>query len=211
MNEAPTAYKPTTADDFIGPANKVAHMMANKVPRLKQAEGFFAAIFHGDPGTGKSALCRAVATWLTSHAIAIETINGQSVTVDKVREWKDSLRMTSMFSDWRAIVIEEVDSASKQAMTQMLTLFDEKPKNVAFLMTTNTDPEKDLPERLQTRAFLYPVGKPDAEEVADFLAARVMGMKPSYRKQIANVVNGNVRAALIEAEAWMDREEVRCG
>jgi putative ATPase len=206
----PTAYKPTTAADFIGPANKVAHLMATKVPRLKEAGGFFAAIFHGPPGTGKSALCGAVASWLTSHAIAVETINGQSVTVDKVREWKDSLRMTSMFSDWRAIVIEEVDSASKQAMTQMLTLFDDKPKNVAFLMTTNTDPEKDLPERLQTRAFLYPVGKPKHLEVVALVSTMMGESEPSITAgKIGEVANGNVRAALIEAEAALDRKAVK--
>lgn len=202
----PTSFTPIAADDFIGPANKVAHLMANKVKKLKDEPTFFAAIYHGQPGTGKSALCYAFATWLTSHSIAIERVNGQSVSVDRVREWRDNLRMTSMFSDWRCIIIEEVDSASKQAMTEMLTLFDERPRNVAFLMTTNTDPEAELPERLQTRAFLYPVSRPTDPEIRVMLT-KILG-DCKMCDNIVRVANGNVRAALIEAEAELDRREL---
>ena len=119
----PTTFKPTHAADFVGPSGQLAHLLAHKFNRLKEeTKASFACIMHGPPGTGKSSLCLAAAAWLTDHDSMIEQRNGQSITIDVVRAWRDTFCYIQ--SGWRVIICDEICKASHAAVTEMLTLLD---------------------------------------------------------------------------------------
>lgn len=203
----PSAFTPVSPDDFIGPARKVATLLHRKIQRIKEGDGgCFAGIFYGPPGTGKSALVQCVARWATGSPFGVTDTIGQSVSVDQVREWRKSTYVGNMFSAYSAIIVDEVDTVPKAAMVEMLKLLDQKPKNYVFLMTTNKELE-ELPERFQTRAIPYKIGSPDVSEIMVRLRDWVPDDKA--RDRIVKASNGNVRAAMLDAEAWMDREEMK--
>jgi len=231
MIKIPTSFKPTHASHFVGPAGRLAHLLAHKFRRIEgNKEASYSAILHGPPGTGKSSVCLAAAAWLTNHTCMVEQLNGQSTTIDVVRQWRDNFCYIQ--TGWKVVVIDEVCKSSLAAVAEMLTLIDTKPPMVAFLMTTNRDPEKDMfhgkdtaariekaringdpmpPEELlrmafQSRVFAHQVDKPNTDEIRAMVWEWIKNDLGA--DAIANVADGNVRLALIEAEAWLDRKAV---
>lgn len=193
----------THIDQLIGPARHIGSRLVAKCHRLRTEGGRLKVLLFGSPGVGKTEIANLLAYTLTGHEMAIESINGSNVTIEAVRTWQKELRTASLFSEsnWRAIVINEADAMSPAAQTLMLTLLDELPPNRAIICTSNLSPDH-LVERFQSRLQQFRVAAPSEGEIA--MLVQNQGVPAEMACKIAAGAAGNVRAALADAESYLD-------
>jgi hypothetical protein len=96
---------------LIGPAASILEAAR----ALAQATERLAILLHGTPGVGKTHLLDLLALELTRSKFAIEHVNGQSVSVDLVRQWRERGCYGNLFSDWTVKRIDELDHAGGSA------------------------------------------------------------------------------------------------
>jgi chromosomal replication initiation ATPase DnaA len=155
---------------LIGPAASIleaARALAQSTERL-------AILLHGTPGVGKTHLLDLLALELTRSKFAIEHVNGQSVSVDLVRQWRERGCYGNLFSDWTVKRIDELDHAGGSASAELLTLLDYLPPRVAILATTNDYGKLRGASkgRLETRFKVFRVDAPSIEQAVAFLRGR---------------------------------------
>lgn len=200
---SPSSFSPAKASQFIGPAAKVAGLMSAKADRLREAaDGTLKVLFYGPPGVGKTALAWLTARRLSGHHLAIEHVNGKEVTLETVRRWMDELPVCSLFGDWQVKVVDELDRCSRDAQDLLLTYLDRLPATRAFIGTSNLQLDL-LQERFQTRLQQFRIDNPESDDIANFLRAR-FALDAEDAHRIAVGCGGNVRAALLDAESFLD-------
>lgn len=155
---------------LIGPAASVldaARAIAAGTERL-------AILLHGFPGVGKTHLLDVLALELTGSKFAIEHVNGQSVSVDLVRQWRERGPYGNLFSEWTVKRIDELDHASGSASAEMLTYLDYLPKRAAILATTNDYAKLRAASkgRLETRFKVFRVDAPSIEQAVALMRSR---------------------------------------
>jgi DNA polymerase III delta prime subunit len=139
--------------DFIGKSSKIAMLLCAQIPKLQDEHCpvmHRRYLFTGAPGLGKSAIAMMFGRALVNHQLGIEAINGQSMSVERVREWSFHGKFWPMFG-MRVQIVDEIDAASPAAHNELRTYLDNLPIKTVFLMTTNK-PINELPEQLQSRA-----------------------------------------------------------
>lgn len=190
-----------TITDIIGPARRIGEAMLRKCERARTNHQPMKLLLYGEPGIGKTELANLIARSLAGHEAGVESVNGADVTAEIVREWRTNMRTASLFCDWRVVVINEVDRMSAQAQVLMLTVLDELPPCQAFICTTNLQLGEMIP-RFQSRFQQFQIDPPEMEDIADMLIKQAIPADTAYR--IAAGANGNVRAALLDAESYRD-------
>ena len=118
---------------LIGDCLRVLEML-RVLLRRKQLR---AALLYGPPGVGKSHLSDLFALETGGSPHAIEQVNGQSLCVDLVREWRERASYGNLFSKWTIKRVDEFDCASPQARNEILSLLDYLPPTHLILATTN--------------------------------------------------------------------------
>ena len=201
---------------FIGSAGIAAQQTFAKVNRLRaDPQGRYKALFYGDPGTGKTRLAVAIAHALAGHALAIEKLNGQSMTAERVRDWIRQSAYKSMYSDWTVRIVNEIDSSSPGAQSELIEFLDDIPACTALIATTNAALEckgmtpaqrkAALPERIHSRFIPYKFKSVTVDELTPFLTRWLSKEKARI---IATANAGNVRGALADTERELDRLSV---
>lgn len=198
----PSTYHASTAAELIGPARIIGLNLERKIGRIIHTGQPLKLYFTGDPGCGKSNLAAILARQLAGHELGIHKINGGDVTTESVRQFRAEFNTASMFSDWRVLLIEEADKINAAAQVLMLTVLDDLPKFRAVLCTSNVT-GAELIERFQTRFQMLPVGPPSPADICA-LIDRLTGGRVHNSAKIAAACNGNVRAALLDAESALD-------
>ena len=184
---------------LIGPAGKLSALLA--VPpqgaRVK-------LLFSGPPGVGKSHLAEEIATALCGSKWGWEAENGRNVSIHVVRRWAEDMGTSSLYgSGWKAKIVNEVDTCPSDAQDLLLSFLDELPEQRAFIATSNLN-LKSLTERFRTRLQRYEVKAPATAEIAELLTLLV---PPAIASHLAGLSAGNVRAALLDAEAWRQENQ----
>lgn len=199
----PESYKPKTPAEFIGPARTIAKILQGKASRLTKHGGHAKLLLYGPPGVGKSTLALMFAANLTSHPIQVELTNGRSVTPVTVANWQDAGRYLSVFGQWSVKIIDEIDRCPIPVQELLLTYLDQLPDRTAFIGTSNLDLNQ-LTERFHTRLQQFKVNAPETDDINAFLT------KWKLRKgDVANIAvgcGGNIRAALLDAQSFIDKE-----
>lgn len=207
-----TTHFPESPDDFIGGARKAAQDLKRTVEKAKARQ--FAPIklmYAGSAGIGKSALTYYAQKLLNVSKWALVNINGTDVTIEQIREWNTSIHYChdTSHGDYRLWCIHESDKMSSQAQVGFLSLMDKLPNRTAVICTTNQTigtGDKVERERFQTRFKYTEILPPDPPELSQFLQDK-FSVPQDVANEIALSVNGNVRAACLEAEEYMDTQE----
>jgi hypothetical protein len=192
---------------LIGPAGALADLFARtaedpEVSRLK-------LLFTGAPGIGKTELANQIAAMLTGNGgkFAIESVNGRKLSIHVVTEWQRLCATSCMFgTGWRVFVCNEVDTCPADSQDLLLTFLDELPPMTAFIATSNLDLDKLTP-RFVTRLQRHEVAPPEASEIAALLVSR--GLPAPVAHQTAFLAGGCVRAALLDADAWLNGQKAK--
>ena len=161
----------------------------------------------GNSGLGKSTLARIVAMSLncehpvkTENGIepccecacckdvmlgrfnrSIQCINGNDLTIDKMRELEESLSYDSMTDPNKVIIIEEAQTVPTQSFKSFLVLLEKTYNHVYFILTSTDEGKfsssyassKDNATReknaLRSRLSLYKLENPTTESISDYL------------------------------------------
>lgn len=201
----PENWKPVEVEDFIGQAMKWGRMLKGKALRAIGDEGNatpWKYLMYGPPGVGKTALAKAIAKILTSVPHDIEVIAGKEINAARVSKLRHSVGTGSLYGKWIVVIIDEIDTCPKDGQEALLTFLDELPKNRAIFATSNLD-ISDLTDRFQTRFQHLEFTKPTDLDIAALLD-RFDGMEGNEAADIASDADGNVRAALLDAQTHLD-------
>lgn len=202
LNTSPEAWRPAGPEEFLGDAGRVVTKLTQKIERMR-AERKPAAqrwLFLGEPGIGKSEAALALAGRLAGHPCCIDHVNGQSCSVELVRQWRDSLPYRPLYGD-AVKLIDELDLASLPAQHELLSVLDKLPPWQHVIATTNKSLSALAP-RLQTRFQQYPFKPVPPGEIVSLLTR--FGLKVQDATAIALGVAGNVRAGLLDAQSNLD-------
>lgn len=194
---------------LIGPAAAVlaaARSLASSRDRV-------AILLDGDPGIGKTAALDQLAAEIGGNPFAVEHVNGQSLSVDLVRQWRERAHYGNLFSDWTVKRVDEIDAASSSAIAELLSLLDYLPARLAILATTNEYAKLRAQSkgRLETRFHRFQVEAPSLEETTAHLV-KAFKVPKQIAHQIAKgaVPDGclvtagcNMRAAIKDTEAYL--------
>lgn len=161
----------------------------------------------GNSGLGKSTLARIVAMTLNcEHPIktdkgiepccecasckdvmlgrfnrSIQCINGNDLTIDKMRELQESLNYDSMIDPNNVIIIEEAQTVPSQSFKSFLVLLEKAYDSVYFILTSTDEGKfsnsyasaKDNATReknaLRSRLSLYKLENPTTESISNYL------------------------------------------
>jgi DNA polymerase III delta prime subunit len=199
--------------DYIGKSGKIAALLFNQIPKLT-APGCPLMdrryLFTGKPGLAKSAIAEMLGRALVTHPMGVETVNGQSCSVDRVRVWQEQGYYHPMFG-MRVQIIDEIDAASTAAHNELRTYLDHLPNKTVIIGTTNRTVE-DLPEQLQSRFKILYFDPIPIDLIADWLQVKFPRLGAALASSIAIQSNGNVRAAeavaMSVADNWVESQEM---
>jgi replication-associated recombination protein RarA len=196
----PSAYKPKTPADFIGPAQKVADLINKLLAATLSVGSPLKLLLLGCPGIGKTELANYFMARLCCDRWHTTVLNGTQVKIEAVEELAASLRYKELFGQYRLIRIEEVDKVPVVAQVRLLTLLDDLPNHAAVLCTSNCT-VNDLEERFQSRFLLFDLAPPTGEQIEELLKKLAAPLSALVIKQIATFACGNVRQALLDADS----------
>lgn len=167
---------------LIGPAAKAYEV----VRTLTAQRNSVAVLLEGNPGVGKSHLLDKLALELTGSKFAIEHVNGQSLNIQLVRDWREKACYGNLFSDWTVKRIDELDLASPAATAELLSYLDYLQPRMAILATTNDYGKLRATSkgRLETRFNRFHIGAPTVEQGRDYLVTQ-FGLPETVAETIA--------------------------
>ena len=146
MQSLATKYRPKSWDE-------VAEQSATKVilsQQLASHEVKNAYLFCGSAGCGKTTCARIFANAINNGVGSpIELDAASNNSVDDVREIIQQAKTTSLDSEYKIFILDEVHALSNQAWQAMLKVLEEPPVKSIFIMCT-TDPQK-IPKTILSR------------------------------------------------------------
>lgn len=138
-------YRPQTISEFVGMDDPRADAAA--LVRNPYASAWY---FVGSSGTGKTSLALAIAAELKAE---VHHVPSQSCTVDVVKALRSRLQLTSMFSKWKVVIVDEAEEMSAAAENAWLSLTDStnRPPDTIIIFTANGTDKLSNPERFLSR------------------------------------------------------------
>ena len=192
-------YRPETFDEVV-------EQSATKVilqQQLDKHEVKNAYLFCGGAGTGKTTCARIFANEINNHkGIPIELDAASNNSVDDVRDIIQQAKTTSLDSEYKIFILDEVHALSNQAWQAMLKVLEEPPLKTVFIMCT-TDPQK-IPKTILSRVQRYDFQRISATKIYDRLSYILkeetcqaeIEENTEALKYIAKLANGGMRDAI---------------
>lgn len=163
--------RPKTIDEFIGFSQQIASL-----DKLNEILGWSGQVFWitGYSGTGKTTLARIIANKV-SGGIDIDEIDGQDLSVDKIREIVRMAHYMPMCGESYAVIVNEAHTLGTKSISMLQTALEEPhvQKNVTWAFTTTIRGQQHLfDNRLDafpflSRAIMIDL-KPDEDTVQQF-------------------------------------------
>lgn len=151
------AMRPTTLNEVIGNLHIVR-------PLRKQLESNSlsqAIMITGQFGSGKTTIAKIIANELRAEIYEIDC--GSDGGVDRMREIVDSAYMSSLFSQNKVFILDEVHGLSKQAQSALLKTLEDAKSNTYFILLT-TEAKKLLPT-IRSRCVVYETDAATKEDI----------------------------------------------
>ena len=200
---------------LIGPAA----LVLRAAQELTARHNPIALLLEGDPGTGKGHISDHVALDLAGSVHAVEHKNGQSLSVEVVRRWKEQGGYGNLFSDRTVKRIDEIDQASSSAMAELLSYLDYLHTGLAIIATTNEFAKLRAlcKGRLESRFVRLHVAAASVSQTAAFLM-RQFRVRKTHAEEIARgaVPDGclvtagcNMRTAINDAKGLAAAQKAR--
>jgi len=205
--------KPRHPSDFIGLTGRIASILFATLPALKADPGSDPMdrchLFSGSFGIGKTSLALALAAEVTGEPLErlwrkqgfnVEQINGQSLSIEVVRQWVRDGRYIPI-SGIRVQIVDEIDAGSHAAFSEARTYLEQLPSHTLFIATTNREPDQLQPQ-LQSRFQVWRFKPVEVAAIARLLESRFhLDADSSHTYALGSA--GNVRAALLDAKAHL--------
>lgn len=192
------------AVDLLGDARTICERLLSRIERQREKDNArLKILLCGKPGVGKSRVGQILSAALVgANGYNVRLINGRDLSVDAVREMA-STWSRSLFDDWMVLQVEEFDVCPRAAQDALLTLLDSMPPRRAFIATSNQHLQ-ELSERLQTRLQYFELETPSTDEIRQLLMRWSPPLSAGEVQDIAERSAGNVRAALLDAQSYID-------
>lgn len=209
-------YRPRVWSDVAGneSAVRLCRMLAESVRDTGEPE---CALLSGPSGIGKSTVAALMASTAGAHHTQTRVIPSGDCTVDALRAVAEDYGFTSLFGS-RALIIEEVDTASTAALRYLLTFLESLPRSVIVVMTSNVKPGElfagahcaafarrahPIPFTTQGLATRKGSPGPGALRVRDVMRAESLDGRPdAYYIRLLNESKGNIGMAI--TRAWRE-------
>lgn len=208
-------YQPQTWDEFVGQDKAVTRL--RRIIDRPQFDGDSFWIV-GPSGTGKTTAAWIIARQFAKVDIDIVELDGESCTVDAVRQVDRQMMFYAMGGGFRVWIVNEAQAMTAKAVQAWLTTLDRLPARVIVIFTTTAESadlfgEYDGPfrSRCKTVAFTNQgLAQRFAERARKIARAEGMDGKPiaSYVRLVQSEKN-NLRAVLnrIESGEMMDEPQ----
>ena len=158
----------------------------------------------GGAGTGKTTCARIFANEINKgNGSPIELDAASNNSVDDVREIIQQAKTTSLDSEYKVFIMDEVHALSNQAWQAMLKVLEEPPAKSIFILCT-TDPQK-IPKTILSRVQRYNFQRISVTSIIDRLqyvikseiesGSQIQADKDAV-EFIAKQANGGMRDAL---------------
>jgi hypothetical protein len=201
----PSKFVPICAADFIGGGHFGAHTAALEIENLlaqarQNDNASIAFLINGRSGIGKSGLSR----WILHDLLGIGPFsivrkNGTEIDKDTVNQLAMALPYRDLYTDYKAIQFEECDAQSVAAQVRLLTFMDDFEESQGnILIATSNCSLKSFEPRYTSRFNVFELQPPTPAEIEGLL--RRWLKHPGAIRAIANSCEGNVRAALKDAD-----------
>lgn len=196
--------KPRKPADWIGKTGVIARTLFHQAPTIRANPASDpldrCLLFTGAPGNGKTTLAEALSAELCDDPVfGVESINGQSLSVERVRQWMHSGVYKPLHGGMHVKLIDEIDGGSTAAFNEMRTYLDRLPSHTVVLATTNKS-TNELQEQLQSRFQIWKFD-PIAQATLHLWLIQTFHLAREVAHEIAERSGGNVRAATADAKA----------
>ena len=210
-------YRPKRFEDLVG-QNEISKTIYNSI-KIKKIPNAF--LFHGIRGTGKTSLARIVAKSLnckngvenlctdnfcescqsvidSNHLDVIEQDCATATGIDSVRDLIEFCRYPPSTSNFKVLILDEIQAMSKAGSQSLLKILEEPPSYVKFIFCT-TEIKKIL-VTLLSRCTRFDLKRIKSSELFEFLK-KVVGLEKKAIsddaiKLICKCSEGSVRDSL---------------
>ena len=210
-------YRPKKFEDLVG-QSEVSKTIYNSIKINKIPNAF---LFHGIRGTGKTSLARIVAKSLnckngvenlctdnfcescqsiidSNHLDVIEQDCATATGIDSVRDLIEFCRYPPSTSNFKVLILDEIQAMSKAGSQSLLKILEEPPSYVKFIFCT-TEIKKIL-VTLLSRCTRFDLKRIKSSELFKFLK-KVVGLEKKAIsddaiKLICKCSEGSVRDSL---------------
>ena len=202
--------------DGIAGNDKAIRTVRKLTERAAETGDPLVLILSGPSGVGKSLTAALACREYGTHQTEVTELASGACRIDSLRDIADDWRYSSLFGS-KALVIEEVDTASPDALAYLLTFCERLAERRVIVMTTNVKRDDfkalslhagSLIRRAHwvaytTQGLATSSGKagPGALLVKRVLASEGLDGQPdSYYVKLVNDCKGNLGEAILEGE-----------
>jgi len=204
-------HRPRVWEDVAGNAKRVklCRRLAEHVASTGDPD---VVLISGPSGIGKSTVAALMAKTAGAHPTQIKVIESGQCNIETLRQLAADYRYTSLFGG-RALIIEEIHTASTGAVQFLLTFLESLPRGAIVIMTSNMKSGELFPgiynspfarrahciyfgtEGFQTHKGGMGYG---AARVRDVLRAEGLDGKPdAYYMRLMKDAKNNIGAAIV--------------